>query len=142
MQYGIAIPLFCAAFVHLTTLAYGANDRVVRDPLEIKKLLQSVPTVAGDLETQLQMTGMKVDSITLHTLTRADVAEDPQRYAFGDVEWWVVTSGEPRIPGCKVLGSPRILKRGRYYIAQDRTGVWLLTGECDYPNQKYKTRAR
>lgn len=115
----------------LCTAAVAQQDRTVSDPIELSKLLHSIPAYRGDLGSRFTAGGMTVRSVWINKLTRDDVAEDPQSYALGDIELHFVTD-KPDVPDCRILGSPVILKRGRHYIAQDRTGRWLLTGKCDF----------
>ncbi len=44
----------------------------------------------------------------------------------------IFTTGTLDAQGGRILGSPYLIKRGKKYIPQDRTGYWLLTGRCDY----------
>lgn len=131
MRNGLAQKLMLAATVATTSVAIAQQDRTVSDPIELSKLLHSIPAYRGDLGSRFTAGGMTVKSVWTHKLTRDDVAEDPQRFALGDVELHFDTDA-PDVPDCRILGSPVILKRGRHYIAQDRTGGWLLTGKCDF----------
>lgn len=115
----------------LCATAAAQNDRTISDPIELSKLLHSIPAYRSDLASRLTAGGMTVNSVWINRLTRDDVAEDPQRYALGDIELHFFTD-KPDVRDCRILGSPVILKRGRRYIAQDRTGGWLLTGKCDF----------
>jgi hypothetical protein len=53
-------------------------------------------------------------------------------FAPGDVMIHIFTTGTPDAQGCRILGSPYLIKRGKKYIPQDHTGYWLLTGRCDF----------
>lgn len=131
MVLRLSIPFAMVALVSAPVLAQ--EDRVVRDPVEVSKIVHSIRAFQGDLGSRLSAGGMGVESIRLHKMTREDVAEDPLHLALGDMELRVVTSGEPSAAGCKILGSPTFIKRGGRYMPQDRTGVWLLTGKCALP---------
>ena len=124
----------CVLAAALPMIADAKSDQVISDPVGVSKIVHSIPTFQGDLGGRLAAGGMGVESIRLHALTKDDVAEDPLRFAPGDVELRVFTSGEPDAGGCKILGSPMFIKRGSRYIPQDRTGVWLLTGKCALPD--------
>ncbi|MEX3917856.1 hypothetical protein AB4Y43_16690 [Paraburkholderia sp. BR10872] len=106
----------------------------VSDPIGISKIVHSIPTFGGDLGSRLAAANMSVESIVIHKLTKDDVAEDPMHVAIGDVEYQIATKGEPQAGGCKILGSPTIIKRGHRYLPEDRTGMWLLTGKCTVPD--------
>lgn len=131
MHNKLAQTLLLAAIAAMTSAAVAQQDRTVRDPIELSKLLHSIPAYRGDLGSRFTAGGMTVESVWIHKMTRDDVVEDPQRYALGDIELHFFTD-KPDVPDCRILGSPVILKRGRHYIAQDRTGGWLLTGKCDF----------
>jgi hypothetical protein len=113
--------------------AFAQSDRTVKDPVELSKILHSIPTYQGDLGSRLSAGRMGVEFIMIHRLTKEDIAEDPLHFAAGDVELRIGTTGEPDTAGCRILGSPTLIKRGNHYIPQDRTGVWLLTGKCTLP---------
>ena len=68
------------------TLVVAQQDRTVRDPIELSKLLHSIPAYRSDLGSRFTAGGMAVTSVWINKLTQDDVAEDPQRYAFGDIE--------------------------------------------------------
>jgi len=106
----------------------------VSDSVGISKIVHSIPAYEGDLGSRLAASNMSVESIVIHKLTKEDVAEDPMHVAMGDVQYQIVTKGEPDAGGCKILGSPTIIKRGHRYLPQDRTGMWLLTGKCSVPD--------
>lgn len=131
MRNKLAQTLVLAVTVAMTSAAVAQQDRTISDPIELSKLLHSIPAYRSDLGGRFTVGGMTVKSVWMHKLTRDDVAEDPQRYALGDMELHLRTD-KPDVPDCRILGSPVILKRGRHYIAQDRTGGWLLTGKCDF----------
>lgn len=125
--------IVCLVVVSTATPTFGQSDQFIRDPEEVGRLLRSVSTVQGDLATRFYKAGMTIEGIRIHRLTRSEAAENPKRLSAGDVEWSVMTSGKPITPGCTVLGSPVFTKRGLRILPQDRTGVWLLTGECALP---------
>ncbi|MFX1670840.1 hypothetical protein PWR63_00775 [Paraburkholderia sp. A2WS-5] len=126
-----------ALILTLLSVVSGAEAQSfsgVNDPIGISKIVHSIPAYEGDLGSRLAAGNMSVESIVIHKLTKEDVAEDPMHVALGDVEYQITTKGEPQAAGCKILGSPTIIKRGHRYLAEDRTGMWLLTGKCTVPN--------
>jgi len=118
----------------LTCAARTEGDQWIKDSVGIAKILHSVPAFRGDLGSRLAAGAMGVEGIRLHKMTREDIAEDPLHWSLGDVELHILTTGEPEAAGCKILGSPRIIKRGKRYFPQDRTSMWLLTGKCALPD--------
>jgi hypothetical protein len=126
--------IFTFIVAALPLLADAKEDQDISDAIGISKLVHSIPAFQGDLGGRLVAGGMGVESIRMHTLTKEDVAEDPLRFAPGDSEIHIFTSGVPDAAGCRILGSPTLIKRGKRYIPQDRTGVWLLTGKCALPD--------
>ncbi|WP_244818581.1 hypothetical protein [Caballeronia sp. Lep1P3] len=126
---------FALALAAVPLLAVGKGDiaREVKDPVEISRIVHGVPAFRADLGARLSAGGMGVSGIYIRPITREDVAEDPMHVAPGDVEIHIYTTGDPDAGGCRILGNPTILKRGNRYIAEDRTGWWLLKGNCDYP---------
>lgn len=125
---------FAAAIAASVVIPASAqNERTITNPVEISKFVHSVPTFHGDLGSRLLAGGMSVESVRIAKLTKDDIADDPLRFAPGDIEVRVFTKGEPNAGGCTILGSPTFIKRGTRYLPQDRTGVWLLTGKCALP---------
>jgi hypothetical protein len=118
--------------VALPLVANAKADQEIHDPVGISKVIHSIPTFRGDLGGSLIEGGMNVSAIRIHSITKEDVAEDPLHVAPGDVEIKVYTS-DPQVEGCRILGSPSFLKRGKKYIPEDRTGWWLLKGNCNWP---------
>lgn len=115
-------------------LANAATDRIIRDPVAISSFLHSIPAHRGDLASRIAAAGLTVEAVTIHKMTREDVAEDPLHIKLGDSEIHVLTKGHPDAGACRILGSPDIIQRGSMYLPQDRTGVWLLTGRCALPD--------
>ncbi|TCG04919.1 hypothetical protein BZM27_37475 [Paraburkholderia steynii] len=130
-RFESAIGLIMLA-VPLLASAKAVSDQDIKDPLAISKLVHSIPAFQGDLGSRFTAGGMRVESVWIHTLLKEDVAEDPMNLALGDSMIHFYTSGTPDAAGCRILGSPNLIKRGKKYIPQDRTGYWLLTGRCDF----------
>jgi hypothetical protein len=122
------------AVLTIPLLATGnaKDDHDIVDPLEISKLVHSIPAFHGDIGSRLVDGGMRVDSVWIQRLTKEDVREEPMTFALGDSIIHINTSGAPITDGCRILGSPNLIKRGKKYIPMDRTGYWLLTGRCDF----------
>lgn len=138
-QYGMKKKSWAAALAHAVLAftfspAFAQSYRTVKDPVELSKILHSIRAYQGDLGSRLSAGGMGVEFIMIHKLTNEDIAEDPLQFAPGDVELRIRTTGDPDAEGCRILGSPTLIKRGHRYIPQDRTGVWLLTGKCALPD--------
>lgn len=114
--------------------AAKAEPKTVSDPVQISKILHAIPSVGGDLGSRLDSAGMRVTAIHIDPISKSDVADDPQRWALGDVQISIFTDGKPLTGDCDVLGSPIFIKRHGKYLPQDRTGVWLTTGKCHLPD--------
>jgi hypothetical protein len=126
----------CAAVIALALLAtpaFADHDRTITDAVGISKMLHAIPALDGDIASRLSAGGTTVQSIRVHPITREDVEDDPLHVAPGDFEIHIFTPGEPDVSDCNIAGSPTLIKRGKRYIPQDRTGVWLLTGRCALP---------
>lgn len=121
-----------AALVILPVYSFG-RDTKLTDASAISALMRSIPAGSSNLESRFNEAGLHVLSVRGHTLTKTEAAEDPSHWKEGDIEYWFWTSGEPKTPGCETAGSPMLLKHKTQYIAQDRMGVWLLTGKCEAP---------
>ncbi|AUT62865.1 hypothetical protein [Paraburkholderia terrae] len=130
-RYAVVVG-FVALAISLSANAKAAAEQTIKDPISISKFVHSIPAYRGDLGSRLSDAGMGVESIWVQPLTKEQVAEDPMNFAPGDVVIHVFTTGTPNAQGCRVLGSPYLIKRGKKYITQDRTGYWLLTGRCDF----------
>lgn len=125
------------AFVLLFYMLSGiaeAKDTLLSDPVKISQILHSIPASKGDLGSRLASAGLHVTQIDIDPVSKQDVADDPEQWALGDVEIHVYTDGEPLAGDCQILGSPTFIKRHGKYLPQDRTGVWLLTGNCALPD--------
>lgn len=128
----------CLATIFAITVvcstAAAAEPKTVSDPIQISKILHAIPTFGGDLGSRLDSAGLRVTAINIDPISKDDVADDPQRWALGDIQVSIFTDGQPLTDGCDVLGSPTFIKRHGKYLPQDRTGVWLTTGKCALPN--------
>jgi len=111
-----------------------AKNTLLSDPVKISQILHSIPAFKGDLGSRLASAGLHVTQIDIDPVSKQDVADDPEQWALGDVEIHVYTDSEPLSGDCQILGSPTFIKRHGKYLPQDRTGVWLLTGNCALPD--------
>jgi hypothetical protein len=132
-NYQIIYEIVFTVFMVLGGSALAA-DKWIKDPLEISKVLHAIPAISGDLGSRLQTAGLKVTAISIGRITKGDVAENPKHWALGDIELQILTEGDPIADGCRIMGSPTLIKRRGKYLPQDRTGVWLLTGHCALPD--------
>ena len=128
----------CLAAILAITVVFSAaavaEPKTVSDPVQISTILHAIPAIGGDLGSRLDSAGLRVTAINIDPISKDDVADDPQRWALGDVQVSIFTEGQPLTDGCDVLGSPTFIKRRGKYLPQDRTGVWLTTGKCALPN--------
>lgn len=123
------IPVLCLL---ATAFAVHAEDRNIKGQADIAKFLHTIPTPDGDMASSLARNGLTASVIRLHTMTKKDAAEDAAHLQPGDLEIKLWTN-TPDVPACPIAGSPAIIKRGARYIPQDRTGMWLLKGQCALP---------
>lgn len=127
LRKGISMLCMLAA-----TCAAHAEDRNIKGQAEIASFLQTIPTPDGNMASSLARNGLTVSGIRLHTMSKKDAAEDAAHLQPGDLEIKLWTN-TPEVPACPIAGSPAIIKRGARYIPQDRTGMWLLKGQCALP---------
>jgi hypothetical protein len=120
-----------ALSIMLFANAASAEDQSIHDTVGIAKIVHSIPAAGGDIAQRLYDSGVKIDYVGVHKITREDVQEDPEHVTMGDQEITIFTQGDFGAP-CQLLGDPRFIKRKNRYIPQSRTAAYLLTGSCKF----------
>lgn len=129
----VAAPPSCAKAKpedHRSTNATSAS--------QISVILKAVPAPAGGQNLDERLTGLNIRArqITYGPVTLDDVCTSDGIFKMGDVYYQFITTGpgEAVTRQCPIAELFSLVKRGRHWLPQDRTGNYLINGICKAPN--------
>jgi hypothetical protein len=115
----------------------ASADQRISDPSEIEKIIKQIPITDKDfgyksLFDRLPNLGIKVIDIRTATIKKGEA--EPPYYLVGDQVFYIYTNEPNEVVKaiCPIMGNPEYVKRGKKYIAQNRTAYWLMTNRCDF----------
>ncbi|MEJ8675347.1 hypothetical protein [Chromobacterium amazonense] len=105
---------------------------------QIEVILNAIPTPAGDQNLGERLAGLDIRArqITYGPVTLDEVCTSNGILKMGDVYYQFITTeaGEAISRQCPIAAMFSLVKRGRHWLPQDRTGNYLINGICKAPD--------
>lgn len=105
---------------------------------QIEAILKAIQAPAGgqNLDERLASLNIRARQVTYGPVTLDDVCTSDGIFKMGDVYYQFITTGpgEAVTRQCPIAELFSLVKRGRRWLPQDRTGNYLINGICKAPN--------
>jgi hypothetical protein len=123
----------------LATVCLADDNALVYDGAKIQAVLASVPVVSKEtgrmnLGERLASLGVSVKSMLIGKFNRDEIQSSDGELKAGDVDYqFVTTKSVAAKEACHVSTSFSLVKRGRSWLPQDRTGNFYTFNICKAP---------